>query len=47
MRKGLGQFLLKLVGALMLIASALTLSFVFGIVSILLLLVGTVLLTTT
>lgn len=45
MRKGLVNFIIRLVGALMLVASALTLSYVFGILSIVLLLVGTVMLT--
>lgn len=45
MRRGIVSFLIKLGGALMLVASALVLEYVFGIISILLLLFGTVLLT--
>jgi hypothetical protein len=45
MKKGAIDFILKLVGALMLVASTFFLNIVFGIISIVLLLVGTVLLT--
>ncbi len=45
MRKGWLGLVLKLVGGLMLIACVLPLSYAFGIISVVLLLVGTVLLT--